>query len=151
MDLILHWVFCSVYTKPVKIVGEKLKSIREPYRALAKIPYKSRGNKYYAKLDVFRDTMHTLFDILADKDQCAVLENLWVVKMVKEDFELHKSMSQFPQICYFSSFVHRKWNITNKKKKRKLELQKLRRHVDDDMPSNYRNVRLGEQQVRPEI
>ena len=26
-----------------------------------------------------------------------------------------------------------------------------RRHVDDDMPSKYRNVRLGERQVRPEI
>ena len=118
MDLILHWVFCSVYTKSVKIVREKLKSIRESYRALANIPYKSRGNKYYAKLDVYQDSIHTLFVIFADKDQCAVLENLWVVKMVKEDFELHKSMSQFPQICYFSSFVHRKWNITNKKKKK---------------------------------
>ena len=53
MDLILHWVFCSVYTKSVKIVREKLRSIRECYRALAKIPYKSRDNKYYAKLDVF--------------------------------------------------------------------------------------------------
>ena len=76
MDLILHWVFCSVYTKSVKIVREKLKSIRESYRALEKNPCKSRGSKYYAKLDVFRDSMHTLFDILADKDQCAVFGNL---------------------------------------------------------------------------
>ena len=63
MDLILHWVFCSVYTKSVKIVREKLKSIRESYRALAKISYNSRDNNYYAKLDVFRDSMYTLFDI----------------------------------------------------------------------------------------
>ena len=62
--------------------------------------------------------MHTLFDILTDKDQCAVLENLWGVKMIKEDFEFHKNMPQFPQIDYCSSFVHRKWNIANKKKKR---------------------------------
>ena len=61
--------------------------------------------------------MHTLFDILANKDQCAVLGNLRGVKMVKEDFEFHKNMSQFPQIGYCSSFVHRKWNISNKKKK----------------------------------
>ena len=73
MDLILHWVFCSVYTQSVKIVREKLKYIQEFYRALAIVSYKSRGNKYYAKLDVFRDSMHTLFDILADKDQCGVL------------------------------------------------------------------------------
>ena len=125
MDLILHWVFCSVYTKSVKIVREKLKSIRESYRALAKIPYKSRGNKYYAKLDVFRDSMHTLFDILADKDQCVVLGNLWGVKMVKEDFEFHKNMSQFPQIGYCSSFVHRRWNIANTKKKENLNLKNL--------------------------
>ena len=76
MDFILHWVFCSVYTKSVKIVREKLKSIRESYRALAKIPYKSRGNNYYAKLDVFRDSFHTLLNILSDKDQFAVPGNL---------------------------------------------------------------------------
>ena len=210
MDLILHWVFCSVYTKSVKVVKEKLKSIRESYRALAKVSYGKRGDSYYAKLDVFRGSMHTLFDILADRDQCVVLGDLWCVKMVQEDFEFHKNMSQFPQIGYCSSFVNRKWKIADEKKKMKLELYRSRKqraddyktslvpvnidpvlssndiqevvesdtieyiqptssyqteepgkvkytyiaadtHPNDDMPFQYRNVRLGERRVRPEI
>ena len=49
--------------------------------------------------------MHTLFDIMAERDQCVILGNLWGVKMVNEDFELHKNMSQFLQIGYCSIFV----------------------------------------------
>ena len=33
----------------------------------------------------------------------------------------------------------------------KYKYVEARKHVDDDMPSKYRNVRLGERQVRPEI
>ena len=39
MDLILHWVFCSVYTKSVRVVKEKVKCLRDSYRALAKVSY----------------------------------------------------------------------------------------------------------------
>ena len=88
----MHWVFCSVYTKSVKVVKERLKSICESYRALAKFSYRKRGDSYYAKLDVFQGSRYTLFDILADRDQCVVLGD-WGVKMVQEDFEFHKNMS----------------------------------------------------------
>ena len=67
--------------------------------------------------------MHTLFDIMADKDQCVILGNLWGVKIVNEDFEFHKNMSRFPQIGYCSLFVHRKCKISKEKKKKiKVEL-----------------------------
>ena len=49
---------------------------------------------------IFFKTLCTLFDILADKDQCAILGNMLGVKTVKEDFKFHKNMSQFLQIGY---------------------------------------------------
>ena len=52
--------------------------------------------------------------------------------MVKEDVEFRKNVSQFLQIGYCSSFVHRRWNIANKRKKRKLEIQKLKKQKADD-------------------
>ena len=76
--------------------------------------------------------MHTLFDIEADRDQCVILGNLWGVKMVNEDFEFHKNMSQFPQIGYCSSFIHRKWKISNEKKKMKVELYRSRKQKADE-------------------
>ena len=77
----------------MKSVKVKLKSNRESYRTLAKFSYKKTGDTYYAKLDVFRESMHTLFDTVTDRDQCVILGNLWGVKMVNEDFEFHKNMS----------------------------------------------------------
>ena len=82
-----------------------------------------RHDSYFAKLDAFRNTMYSLFDILADQDQCAVLGELWGVKMVAKDFQFHNNMSQFPQIGYCSSFVDRKWKTADDKKKMKRTLQ----------------------------
>ena len=56
-DFVLGVLLC-VYTKSVKVVKEKLKSIHASYRALAKVSYGERGDSYYAKLDVFRGSMH---------------------------------------------------------------------------------------------
>ena len=54
VDLILHWLFCSVYTMSIKAVKVKLKSLRESYRSLAKFSYKKRGEIYFTKLNLFK-------------------------------------------------------------------------------------------------
>ena len=105
-----------MYTISLKKVKAKLTSFRESYRTLARFSYKKRGEIYHTKLGVFQKLMHTLFDIIADRNQCEKLGKTWAIKMVDEDFEFHKNTSQFPQIGYCSSFVARKWKISNKKK-----------------------------------
>ena len=81
---------------------------------------------------MFRESIHTLFGIMADRYQCVILGNLWGVKMFNEYFEFHKNMSQFPHIGYCSSFIHRKLKISNEKNKTNVELYRSRKQKADD-------------------
>ena len=135
MEIMMHWVFCNVYTITACTAKKHLKQLFDNYRSLKNYPKKKRGDTFQSKFHDFHVTCEHLFDIRADEVRSKKQEILWGVVMAKVDNGFYDLQKLCPQQGYCSTFVERKWKISQenerlREEKMKERLNKSREEID---------------------
>ena len=80
LDVMLHWVYCNVYTVTYKTVKKKLEDHLQTYHTLRKYDHNKRKVKYWEKVETFSGECKSIFDIRADSSRTTSKEKLWELK-----------------------------------------------------------------------
>lgn len=117
LDLILHWIYCNVYTIGYVNVKKKIEKLRSEYRYLKNVPTNKRTEKYWNRHEKFIISSYKLFDIKTNSvDRLKSQATLWGVDMEKCDHDFYDGMCKISQIGYCTHFVDRKWQLQQNKK-----------------------------------
>ena len=109
LDVMLHWVYCNVYTVTYKTFKKKLEDHLQTYRTLRKYDH----NKH---VETFSGKCKSTFDIRADSSRTTSQEKLWGVKMTPTNDKFYEQQCINLQPGYCSTFVDRKWHIISLRK-----------------------------------
>ena len=113
LGVMLHWIQCNVYTQSSTTVQKKIKAIVKEYRSIKNYPQKKYGQIYWTRVETFVKTCRKIFDIKGSSQRIKDQERLWGVKMTDEDENFHENQCKVPQVGYCSTFIGRKWQISN--------------------------------------
>ena len=117
LDVMLHWVYCNVYTVTYKTVKKKLEDHLQTYHTLRKYDHNKRKDKYWENVETFSGKCKSYFDIRADSSRTTSQERLRGVKMTPTDDKFYEQQCINLQPGYCSTFVDRKWGIISLRKK----------------------------------
>lgn len=117
-DLVLHWIFCNVYTCSVQVVQKKLKCLFQEYERIKDYAHSKKGETYWKDYDLFCSKQDQLFDIIANKNKIKSQEKLWSMKMSSNDYQFYENQKQTPAIGHCTNFVDRKREISQKQMKK---------------------------------
>ena len=117
LDIMMHWIYCNVYTITKRCVVSKLKEAMSKYKHFKSYPTSKKKDKNWNDYEEFVKSCHMIFDIKYKTEERRVMqERLWNVKMTKDDEQFYQKMCQVPQSGYCSTFIDRKWQKTAKRK-----------------------------------
>ena len=80
-ELMLHWIYCNVYTVSIKTVRKELDFLVQEYQYLKKYPIPNRGDSYWMRFNTFINVQSTLFDIKVEDNKC--LKKMKIFGMLK--------------------------------------------------------------------
>ena len=115
-DLVLHWVYCTIYTIRLHHVEYQLEMLVKEYNRLKNYPKKKRGQKFFKDHSDFRTKLGSVMDIkVTDISRQKCLEDIWGVKMSFHHYKFYENQKQTPPIGYCTSFNERKLAICQEK------------------------------------
>lgn len=107
-DLVLHWVYCNIYTIKIDHVEVQVEKLIKEYTRLKNYPKKKRGPKFYKDLSDFKTQLGSLMDIkVIDHSRQSRLEDIWGVRMSFDDYKFYENQKQTPPIGYCTGFKER--------------------------------------------
>ena len=117
LDVVLHRVYCNVYTVIYKTVKKKSVDHLQTYRTPRKYDHNNRKDKYWENVETFSGKFKSIFAIRADSSRTTSQEKLWGVKMTPTDDKFYEQQCINLQAGSWSTFVDRKWRIISLRKK----------------------------------
>ncbi len=137
LDLINHWVHCNVYTQSISSVKKRLNAQLREYNRLKGYPKDRKINKYWVDYDKFKTSCNKLFDIIGSEERRKEQEKLWKVKMVEKDFKFYENMCLTPQVGYADDKTCKKWEKTEKRKRKREEGLENKRRQSTEYENSF--------------
>ena len=98
-DLVLHWVYCTIYTIRLHHVEYHWKMLVKEYNRLKNHPKKKRGQKFFKDHSDFRTKLGSVMDIkVTDISRQKCLKDIWGVKMNFHHYKFYENQKQTPPI-----------------------------------------------------
>ena len=118
LDLILHLIYCNIYTQSYETVKKKIEELYKQYKGIKDYVKKKRGDAYWNRLDKFvKDCRTDLFDIKGLPEQTKEQAKLWGVKMNSDDEIFYQNQCLHPEIGYCTNCISRR-DILSQKQQR---------------------------------
>ena len=115
------------------------------YKELKKSSSRKKPSEtHWTNYSSFLEQQRNLLDILGTKDQQKTQGDLFGAKMTKEDEEFHAKQKLVPRVGSCTSFVDRRWIISNKRK-----IARSNRSRKESYDDGFAGCSYNEDQVGP--